>query len=81
MSEKESEIHYFFQAFKKFCAAPAYTNTSSNDAVAGTSETTASMSAPVASTGAASPVPLPTIAVPKQLAQLPSDLNCNTPQY
>ncbi|KAG2462572.1 COPB2 protein, partial [Polypterus senegalus] len=37
------------------------------------------MSAPVASTGTASPVPLPPIPAPKQATQLPSDLNGNTP--
>lgn len=67
----------FFYAFEKCVAPPTCTNSSSYDAAAGTSETAACVSTPVASTGTASSVP--TIAAPKQPAQLPSDLDANTP--
>ena len=48
-------MHLFFRAFKK-CAAPVCTNSSGNDA-ASTSETAASITAPLASASTASPAP------------------------
>lgn len=73
-------MHPFFRAFKKCSAAPTYTNSSSNDTAASTSETaTTSNTTTSASASTASPVPPPTCAVPKQPAQLPSDLNSNAP--
>lgn len=65
---------------KAWCGTvPACINSSSTNAAMSTSHTEASTASSVQGSSTASPVPPLTTAVPKQPAQLPSDLNGNTP--